>query len=588
MITECLQVFQKVLEKDENVILREYIPADGTYVLVDKNYQIKGEPVEIKMDKKTGIIDKSSEYYNEICFYDYHSKLISMNKPLDPRKVIHSNNYYSFWVKKESIVNGKLTEEVIDQYYEILEEPGKKYDKGKVLELYQAVEESLGSVKQDILKKNKAWIKEHIFSIKEFISVDLEKKDYLKIFFEAETSEYEKEGKRYFIPNIYNSNDYNIKIEDKVLGLPDNNLNMNSKKPFLANKTRKVPTPYLLDENQVMLQKQLFDYFMNFVSAGKYNVYVDLERNEFLPCRNDDKNKGFPPGSVCGFFPRLQKGKNEAEIHYQDVVPFYEDKLETELEFIDYMKIPNKKHPEYAMEYRNYSKFSEVERLIDDIFFSKMLRNNYFTEPEKLSITEEGLKRNLLLYRMKLFSWLRLNHKDGVKKVVEEAFLEMIKSSILNGHSGKAVRQINLRLSLLRYFSKGGEYMADFSVSLRENLKQKMVSEESRGLENDTEYYYAVGQLARYYIFLNRGAKKNESLINPILNAKNSKAIKEKLLQYYKKYNYDIVLGAKKADMLYKLILGYEAEGKVQQDMICMGFVDNNLVLEKKEEKKDE
>ena len=188
MITECLQVFQKVLEKDENVILREYIPADGTYVLVDKNYQIKGEPVEIKMDKKTGIIDKSSEYYNEICFYDYHSKLISMNKPLDPRKVIHSNNYYSFWVKKESIVNGKLTEEVIDQYYEILEEPGKKYDKGKVLELYQAVEESLGSVKQDILKKNKAWIKEHIFSIKEFIPVDLEKKDYLKIFFEAETS----------------------------------------------------------------------------------------------------------------------------------------------------------------------------------------------------------------------------------------------------------------------------------------------------------------------------------------------------------------------------------------------------------------
>ena len=481
MITECLQVFQKVLEKDENVILREYIPADGTYVLVDKNYQIKGEPVEIKMDKKTGIIDKSSEYYNEICFYDYHSKLISMNKPLDPRKVIHSNNYYSFWVKKESIVNGKLTEEVIDQYYEILEEPGKKYDKGKVLELYQAVEESLGSVKQDILKKNKAWIKEHIFSIKEFIPVDLEKKDYLKIFFEAETSEYEKEGKRYFIPNIYNSNDYNIKIEDKVLGLPDNNLNMNSKNAFLANKTRKVPTPYLLDENQVMLQKQLFDYFMNFVSAGKYNVYVDLERNEFLPCRNDDKNKGFPPGSVCGFFLRLQKGKNEAEIHYQDVVPFYENKLETELEFIDYMKIPNEKRPEYAMEYRNYSKFSEVERLIDDIFFSKMLRNNYFTEPEKLSITEEGLKRNLLLYRMKLFSWLRLNHKDGVKQVVEEAFLEMIKSSIVNGHSGKAVRQINLRLSLLRYFSKGGEYMADFSVSLRENLKQKMVSEDLEG-----------------------------------------------------------------------------------------------------------
>lgn len=588
MISECLEVFQNVLERDENVILREYIPADGTYILVDKNYEIKGQPIEIKMDKKTGNIDRSASDYDKICYYDYHSKLISMNKPQDSAKIIHSNNYYSFWVKKESILNGKLTEEVIDKYYEILEEPVKKYEKGKALELYQAVEENLGSVNKEILQKNKAWIKEHIFSINELVSVDLEKKDYLKIFFEAHDLEYLKEGKRYFIPNIYNSNNYNIKIEDKVLGLPDNNQGMNAKKPFLSIKTRKVPTPYLLDEEQVMLQKQLFDHFMNFVSAGKYNVYVDLERNEFIPCRNDDENKGFPPGSVCGFFLRLQKGKNEAEIHYQDVVPFYEDKLQDEMEYINYMQIPNEKHPEYEMEYHTYDKYSELERLIDDIFFSKMLRNNYFTESEKLSITDEGLKRSLLLYRMELFSWLRLGHKDGIKKIAEKAFLEMIKFSIINGHTGKAVRQINLRLSLLRYLTKGGEYMADFSVSLREKMKQKLASNESVGLENDTEYYYAVGQLTRYYIFLNRGSKKNESLINPMLNAKSSQAIKEKLLQYYKKYNYDIMLGAKKADILYKMILGYETEGKVKQDMICMGFVDNNLVLEKKEEKKDE
>lgn len=588
MITECLEVFQNVLERDENVIIREYIPADGTYILVDKNYEIKEQPIEIKMDKKTGNIDRSASDYNKICYYDYHSKLISMNKPQDSAKIIHSNNYYSFWVKKESILNGKLTEEVIDKYYEILEEPVKKYEKGKALELYQAVEENLGSVNKEILQKNKAWIKEHIFSINELVSVDLEKKDYLKIFFEADDLEYVKEGKRYFIPNIYNSNNYNIKIEDKVLGLPDNNQGMNAKKPFLSIKTRKVPTPYLLDEEQVMLQKQLFDHFMNFVSAGKYNVYVDLERNEFIPCRNDDKNKGFPPGSVCGFFLRLQKGKNEAEIHYQDVVPFYENKLQDEMEYIDYMQIPNEKHPEYEMEYHTYDKFSELERLIDDIFFSKMLRNNYFTETEKISIKDEGLKRSLLLYRMGLFSWLRLGHKEGIKKIAEKAFLEMIKTSIINGHTGKAVRQINLRLSLLRYLAKGGEYMADFSVSLRESIKQKLVSDESVGLANDTEYYYAIGQLARYYMFLNRGAKKNESLINPILNAKSSKSIKDRILQYYKKYNYDIMLGAKKADILLKMVLGYETEGKVQQDMICMGFVDNNLVLEKKEEKKDE
>lgn len=584
MISECLWVFQKQLEMHgEDLILRDYIPADGTYVLLDKDYNVKST-AEIKIDKKTGNLDRSATYYNEICYYDYHSKLISMNKPQDPAKIIHSNNYYSFWVKKESIMNGKLTEEVIDKYYEILEQPIKKYEKGKALELYQSVEEMLGDVDKEVLQKNKAWIKGHIFSMDQIIEVDLEKKDYLKIFFEAEHSEYEKEGKRYFIPNIYNSNNYNIKIGDKVLGLPDNNQGMNAKKPFLSIKTRKVATPYLLDENQVMLQKQFFDYLMNFVSAGKYNVYVDMERNEFRPCRNDE----FPTGSICGFFLRLQKGKNEAEIHYQDVVPFYQNELEEEMEYVNYMGISNEKHPEYEQDYHTYGTLSEVERLIDDIFFSKMLRNNYFTEAEKLSITDEKLKRNLLMHRMELFSWLHLKNASGVKNVIDKVSLEAVKASIINGHGTKAVRQINLRLSLLQYLGRGGEYMADFSVSLREKLKEKLVSDESVGIENDTEYYYAVGQLARYYIYLNRGSKKNESLINPILNAKSSESIKDKLLQYYKKYNYDIILGSKRADILYKMVLGYETDGKVKQDMICMGYVDNNLVLEKKEEKTNE
>lgn len=578
MISECLWVFQKQLEiHGEDLILGDYIPADGTYVLLDKDYNVKST-AEIKMDKKTGKLDRSATYYNDICYYDYHSKLISMNKPQDPAKIIHSNNYYSFWIKKESIVNGKLTEAVIDKYYEILEQPIKKYEKGKALELYQSVEEMLGDVDKEVLQKNKVWIKEHIFSIDQIIKVDLEKKDYLKIFFEAERSEYEKEGKRYFIPSIYNSNNYNIKIGDKVLGLPDNNQGMNAKKPFLSIKTRKVATPYLLDENQVMLQKKFFDYLMNFVSAGKYNVYVDMERNKFQPCRSDE----FPVGSICGFFLRLQKGKNEAEIHYQDVVPFYQNELEDEMEYVNYMGISNEKYPEYEQDYHTYGKLSEVERLIDDIFFSKMLKNNYFTEAEKLSITDERLKRNLLLHRMELFSWLHLKNAAGIIDVIDKVSLEAVKASIINGHGTKAVRQINLRLSLLQYLEKGGENMADFSVSLREKLKEKLTSDESVGLENDTEYYYAVGQLAKYYIFLNRGSKKNESLINPILNAKSSESIKDKLLQYYKKYNYDIMLGAKRADILYKMVLGYETDGKVKQDMICMGFVDNNLILEKK------
>lgn len=581
MIDECLSVFRRRIEEEgENLILRDYIPAEGTYVIVTKDGQIKASR-DIKFDKKLGKIDKDFAEFQDICYYDYHSKLITMNKPQDPAKVIHSNNYYAFWIKKESLSNGKLTREIIEKYYEILEMPEKKYEKGKAMELYQSVRETLGEVDKEVLDRNKAWILEHIFRLQEIMEIDLEKKDYLKIFFEAERSEYEKEGNRYFIPNIYNSNNYNMKVENDVLGLPDNNQGMNSKKPFLSIKTRKVSSPYLLNMNEVMVQKQFFDYLMNFASAGKYNVYVDLEHMEFQACRNAE----YPMGSVCGFFLRLAKGKNEAEIHYQDVIPYYENKLQKEFSYENVMEIYNDKYPEYDMAYHSYKKKSELEGLIDDIFFSKMLRNNYFTEIDKLSSIEPKLKRNLITYRQQIFAWAYLGNQAGIVTAMDKLSLSAIKASILNEHLGKAVRQINLRLSLQKYFYQGGEYMADFSIELRENLKRKLNSEESQKIENDKEYYYAVGQLFRYYIYLNKGAKKNEALINPILNAKNDDIIKKQVVQYYKKYNYAILYGSKRADALYKMVLGYEAEGSAMQDMICMGFVDNNLVLEKKEEK---
>lgn len=48
-----------------------------------------------------------------------------MNKPVDSKKVIHSNNYLAFAVKKESITS-KLTETIIDNYYDTLKNPLEK------------------------------------------------------------------------------------------------------------------------------------------------------------------------------------------------------------------------------------------------------------------------------------------------------------------------------------------------------------------------------------------------------------------------------------------------------------------------------
>lgn len=125
VLKDCLEIFKKEMERAagdsgnlDRLILDSYVPAEGIYLIVKEDGSI-GYPEEIKMDKKTRELEYIPSTYERICFYDYHSRLVSMDKPQDPKKVIHSNNYLSFWVKQESLQNGKLNEEAIDRYFDV-------------------------------------------------------------------------------------------------------------------------------------------------------------------------------------------------------------------------------------------------------------------------------------------------------------------------------------------------------------------------------------------------------------------------------------------------------------------------------------
>lgn len=584
MLGECLEIFGSYTEKErEDKILNDYIPKDGTYILVMANGE--RSVTDIKLDKKTGEVSKTAGKYEDFRYFDYHSDLISMNKPVDPHKVIHSNNYLSFWVKKESILNGKLTKEIIDEYYDILEHPEKKYGKTAAMSICENLEAKIGKVDTEALRRNRQWILDNIFSIEKLgEDIDMGKKDYLKIFFEADREVYQREGNRYVIPNIYNSNQYNVMVEGKIYGLPDNNQGMNAKKPFLSIKTRKSAAPYLLDQENVILQKQFFDYLMNFAAVGKFNIYVDQEKNKILGYKNDE----YPEESLSGFYLRIQKGK-EVEIRDQDVVPFFDNHLKRPFVYENKLGIEDEKNPEHEFG-KICETLKETEQLINDVFFSKMLVNNYFSEEADIKITDETVKRMLLLSRRKLFGWLHLGNAAGMRDLIDRISRELIIGSILNEHTLKAAKQLNLRMSLMRYFLEGGEKMADFSMELRENLKEKIYSEEYTGLQSDREYYFAVGQLARYLIHLSKAGKKKQSQINPFLNAWTDAKLKELLGKLYKKYNYDIPVGVKRVSRLYGMIEGYEPTEQVMQDMVTAGFVIDNLILEKKdkEEKEDE
>ena len=599
MFEECLEVFKRELDYDNNLILDEYIPADGSYIIVDAEGKIKNYQ-DIKLDKKkrgtSEAVEKGS-YFKEICFYDYHSKLISMNKPIDS-KVIHSNNYLSFAVKKESITS-KLTEAIIDNYYDILKNPlEKKYKKSKeASKIYQNFEKEYSPVNIEILEKCRSWIKQHIFSIDKLIDIDLKKKDYLKIFFEIFEADEEdnkknkelfiQEDNRYIFPSIYNSNDYNVEINGKIQGIPDNNMGMNAKKPFLAIKTRKTPAAYLVDINKAILQKQFFEYLMNFAANGKNNIYIDTKNYRIKAYSDQDERDDFDE-MASGYYLRIQKGK-ELEIQIQDNIVDYQNRLKTNFEYVKFISIDIKedKLPEFAKKYGVYDKRTSIGTLINEIFFSKFLRTNYFIDANDMSIKDSVLRQNIIIYRNIIFDWVYKGIDNNFSKAEEKFALDLIKNSIRNEdkYNLRPKSQLNLHWSLKDYFLKmkkeqGGETMADIATKIRTSVKDKVMSKEEVVMpSDDKEYYYAVGQLLSYFIFKSRAGKRMQSMINPVLNAKRDNIIKMRLFQLYKKYNYDISIHNYNMKKLYAMILGYKPQNKVNQEMILFGYLDENILL---------
>lgn len=573
MLEQALKYFNSTYEKKgDALILDNYIPSDGTYVIVtpfDEDFEII-DKVEIKQDKKTKEIDRSNKYLDFICMADYYSGLIDMNKPIDVKKIIHSNNYLSFFVKKESFASNKLKDEIIENYYNVLRNPRLKYSKPKAKALYNLVEEEIGAVDEEKLIKIEKWIKENIFELGNSVTG----KDYLKVFFYYDEKEFEQEGKRYLITNIYNNNDFNEIVDGDVYGLPNNNMGLNAKKPYLENKTRKVKVPYLINQNQVLSQKKFFDYLMNQVCMGKYTIYMN--QDEIIPLISNE----LPDKEFKGIYFRIKKGK-EVEIHDFDVISKYNPKLIKEFEYVNVLDAD---YTVLKQSYEGIHTLKDMNQLINDVLFSKMLISNYFTDAKDISIKDQKIKQNILFARDTLIDWFYKDRWINVWKVLDRVSLELLKHAIECGYSIRAINQFNLRMSLKNYF-EGGEDMADTIKTLKENLKVKIKSEDTLYIENDREYLFAVGQMAAYLLSKSKTKKQTLSMINPFLNAKKNEIIKDKLKGLFKQYNYDIV-NYREPKNLYAMIAGYEIEGKIDEDMIIAGYLHSNILYEKREENK--
>ena len=575
MIDEALEVFRKIYDKEgEELVVSKHIPKDGTYILVNIKSGKIMETLNISYDKKTKKIDgELNQYYSYFRAFDYYSNLVDMNKPMDPKKTIHSNQIYSFFIKKESIRENKLTKAIIEGYKKNLLNPEEKYNSKEGKELYKNVAEKLPKIEKDIVEDIFLWIEDNVNG--NLLEND-NKKDYLKIFFVEEDLDkslevFKNEHKRYLIPNIFNSNDYNKKIGETIYGLSNNNMGLNAKKAFLENKTRRISTPYLVNTDEILLQYVFYNYLLPEVKQGNYFIY--FTENEIIP---KTYKEGCPNGAKYLLNASYSK---DVDIKNFNVV----SKDSSEEKIVNLKKILYRENSKSKIKYANYDKMMIMET-IDVIFYNNSLFDNIFNNIEEIKVKVIELKKLLINYREGLYKWFYLNDKLEIKKNIKKLYLDSIIVNIKNQYDESLINeQFNLGFSLEKYFYGKSELMEEI-MNVKEVFLNHTLSEEEWEFLNDEEYFFAVGQILAYINYMRNSKAKSLNFIKQLTFVKNIDVLKEKIKKIVISYSHIFETKNKKINRTVSNISLYQPK-EIRIDILLAGFTADIIFFKKREEK---
>ena len=575
MIDEALEVFKKIYDKEgEKLVVNKHIPKDGTYILVNIKSGKIIEKLNIFYDKKAKKIDgELNQYYGYFRAFDYYSNLVDMNKPMDPKKTIHSNQIYSFFIKKDSIRENKLTKSIIEGYKKNLLNPEEKYNSKEGKELYKNIAEKLPKIEKDIVEDIFLWIEDNV---NENLLDNDNKKDYLKIFFVEDNLDkslelFRNEHKRYLIPNIFNSNDYNRRIGETIYGLSNNNMGLNAKKAFLENKTRRISTPYLVNTDEILLQYAFYNYLLPEVKQGNYFIYF-LE-NEIIP---KTYKEGCPNGAKYLLNASYSK---DVDIKNFNVI----SKNSSEEISINFKEILHQKKKDTdEIEYGNLNK-EKMMNNINKILFYNSLLGNFLLNDGDLDIKDIEVKKLLMKYRNAFYKWFYLNDETEVKKNIRKIYLDAVMVAIGNGHFFKASQQLDFGFCLEKYFYGKSELMEEI-MNVKEVFLNHTLSEEEWEFLNDEEYFFAVGQILAYINYMRNSKAKSLNFIKQLTFVKNIDVLKEKIKKIVISYSHIFETKNKKINRTISNISLYQPK-EIRIDILLAGFTADIIFFKKREEK---
>lgn len=592
MIFDLLNSYRKYFE-DEKIVLDSYHLQNGIYILFKKD----GSHEILEVNKDT---NNTTAFYEYFKIRDFYSNYIDSNKALDTTykekrdgkeysmlKKICSNNHYTLFFKNR-FVEGLIKDpkeaipvdiflKGIDKYFASMIELGKN-DKNTEI-ILEKIKDNV-STDEEILN-NQQIIKDKFVETVEIIKEkELTKDTWIKIFLEADISEYEKASLKYTYLKIFNKNDENKLKDEKIYGINNYNFGYTTgKKPFMELKS----TPY-----KVASMMSLED-----IKAIR-NMYIWLLKNvtnkDFVKIPLDFEFEGLDKLKINGRPIYLLSVKNDngtAKIEDFDFIPFYS-------ETIKIFKCSNYFNTKFYLEESEFvtKDIYELENKVSKIWFSNSLRESYYSFKEIVSkkTMVASWKKEILKQNAKIFfEFFHKANSRPLKQNLDKIAFNICYNTLLDEYKdGKiynSIKAMNLWIAFDEYL--GG----DFKMIKNDiYLKSKEVVLNSGKIESDEMYFFMVGQVAKYMLNINKSSTRTQSLLDPLMKASKQERLITVILQMRDKYGYDLMLNNKKFDNILKQILTDEVEKDIVKNRkyILAGFLEDNLFYIKSEDKSKE
>lgn len=558
----------------DTLVLENYHLKPGLYIRLNDDNSM--DELYVKKNADLPENDILVEWFKQA---DFNSSLVEMNKPVDPKKQIHSNNIFSLFCKydvfyKEGKEHPDLRQH-IDRYFNALLTPRDK-ESAEIL-----VAAGYEPLREDTINTNKArFIASLDVAVESIKQLGIKDNCYIKFFLSVGEAAYAYESGRYLVPKIFNNNSSNVNIDGKMFGLSNTDMGMNAKKPYLEHKTTAFKVPYRITTEDAILLRKLYLWLNGQERDGKslYNGYIPIWEHapELLAVASEvDIRKPV-------MYLHFERGI-DLTIDDCDFLPSFSDRLSKPVVFTNYLE---------ATKYQGgkMDKLSSVEAHINENLYAFQLVRNYDVERIKVSNKlSQALVNQIMLTREAMRAWLRKGNTLPIQRGIDKIIMGVILARLQNLEYIPALAHaLNVRFSLIKYFHEEDVDMGSVIETVYAELKDRVLyTKDMVACRNATEFYLAVGQLLYYYFSLSQAQTLHYDVLwRGIAAAKDTDDIKKEHRKHFQKYAYAIETTNPRFNNMLSVVSSYapEKEEPINLDALFFGFAANNIIYYKNKE----